>query len=71
MEFILTGKNITAQKAEAWGLVSRIVNEGEGEVVKEAVQLASTIAGKGRIAVQAAKEAVNAGESLQTRFENV
>lgn len=63
MELILTGKNITAQMAESWGLVSRIVGEGEGEVVKEALQVASTIATKGQIAVQAAKEAVNACES--------
>ncbi|GJJ06051.1 hypothetical protein Clacol_000239 [Clathrus columnatus] len=65
MELILTGRDITAQMAEAWGLVSRVVGDGEGEVVKEAVQVASTIASKGQIAIQAAKEAVNASYQLQ------
>ena len=63
MELVLTGRNFSAQEAERWGLVSRVVGEGEGEVVREAVKVAKTIADKGRIAVQAGKEAVNAGES--------
>jgi enoyl-CoA hydratase/carnithine racemase len=62
MEIILTGRNFSAKEAETWGLVSRVVGEGEGEVVKEAVGLAVTIASKGGIAVQAAKEAVDAGK---------
>ena len=62
MELILTGRNFSAKEAESWGLVSRVVGEGEGEVVKEAVKVAAAIANKGRIAVQAAKEAVDAGE---------
>jgi enoyl-CoA hydratase len=59
MELVLTGRMITAQEAEKWGLVSRIV---EGDVVEEAVSMASTIAGFGRVAVQAGKESVNAGK---------
>ncbi|OBZ66453.1 putative enoyl-CoA hydratase, mitochondrial [Grifola frondosa] len=43
-----------------WGMVSRVVGEGEGQVVAEAVAMASTIASKSQIAVQAGKEAVNA-----------
>ena len=35
--------------------------EGEGEVVKEAIAMAEVIAQKSQVAVQAAKEAVNAG----------
>jgi enoyl-CoA hydratase len=64
MEIILTGRNFSAQEAEKWGLVSRIVGEGEGVVVKEAVAMAKTIASKGQIAVQTAKETVNAGKLL-------
>ncbi|TBU22831.1 enoyl-CoA hydratase [Dichomitus squalens] len=60
MELTLTGRNFTAKEASDWGLVSRVVGEGEGEVVKEAVALASVIASKSAIAVQAGKEAVNA-----------
>ncbi|THH14799.1 hypothetical protein EW146_g5577 [Bondarzewia mesenterica] len=60
MELVLTGKTFSAQEAERWGVVSRVVGEGEGQVVKEAIELGKLIAGKGQLAVQAAKEAVNA-----------
>ena len=61
MEIILTGRHFSAEEAEKWGLISRVVGDGEGVVVKEAVEMAKTIAGKGQIAVQTAKETVNAG----------
>lgn len=59
MELTLTGRNFTAEEAAAWGMVSRVVGPGEGQVVKEAVDMAAVIAGKSAIAVQAGKEAVN------------
>ena len=66
MELVLTGRMWSAQEAAAWGMASRVVGGGEGEgdgaaVVREAVALAGEIAGKSQIAVQAQKEAVNAG----------
>jgi len=61
MELVLTGRMITAKEASDWGMVSRVVGEGEGEVVKEAVGMAKLIASKSQIASQAAKEVVNAG----------
>ncbi len=61
MELILTGKTFGADEAERWGVVSRVVREGN--VVDEAVKVAAEIAGKGRLSVLAAKEAVNAGMS--------
>lgn len=64
MEMVLTGRMISAQEAEQWGIVSRVVGSGEEEVVKQAVQLAQDIASKSQIAVQAAKEVVNAGKRL-------
>lgn len=64
MEVILTGRNISAAEAERWGMVSRVVAEGEGQVVKEAVEMAKVIASKGQIAVQAGKEVVNAGKYI-------
>lgn len=67
MEVILTGRNISAAEAERWGMVSRVVAEGEGQVVKEAVEMAKVIASKGQIAVQAGKEVVNAGEYILRR----
>lgn len=58
MELILTGRNFSAEEAAAWGVVSRVVEE---DVVAEAVKVASKIGSKGKLAVQAGKEAVNAG----------
>ena len=58
MELVLTGRTFSAEEAEKWGVVSRIA---EG-VVAEAVKVAQTIAGKGRVAVMAGKESVNAGK---------
>ena len=66
MELILTGRYFSAAEADKWGLVSRVVGEGEGEVVNEAVKVAAAIATKGRISVQATKEAVDAGEPRKT-----
>ena len=40
MELVLTGRNFSAVEAEKWGVVSRVVGEGEGEVVREAVEMA-------------------------------
>lgn len=64
MEAILTGSDIKAKQAAEWGLVSRVVPEGEGEVVKEAIKVALKISSKGRVSVQAGKEAVNAAFQL-------
>jgi len=57
MEMVLTGRMVSAEEAEKWGLVSRVV---QGEVVTEAIAMAKEIASKSHIAVQAAKEVVNA-----------
>lgn len=64
MELTLTGRMWGAREAAEWGMASRVVNEGEGVVVREAIALAVEIAGKSQIAVQAQKEAVNAGTSF-------
>ncbi|THG92507.1 hypothetical protein EW145_g8693, partial [Phellinidium pouzarii] len=59
--------------AERWGVVSRVVGTGEGEVVKEALAMAETIAAKGRIATQVGKESVKSAYELSLadglRFE--
>ncbi|GAA5944611.1 uncharacterized protein JCM15063_000057 [Sporobolomyces koalae] len=72
MELVLTGSNFTAQQASDWGLVSRVVEEGQ-DVVDESVKVAKKIASKGRVAVQAGKEGVNAAYELSLqeglRFE--
>jgi enoyl-CoA hydratase len=68
MEITLTGRMWSAQEAAEWGMASRVVGKGEGVVVREAIALAVEIAGKSQIAVQAQKEAVNAGTSLLCFF---
>ncbi|EED79819.1 predicted protein [Postia placenta Mad-698-R] len=55
MELILSGRRFSATDAAAWGVVSRVSED----VFADAIELATTIAGKGTIAVQAAKEAIN------------
>ncbi|CAA7259192.1 unnamed protein product [Cyclocybe aegerita] len=62
MELVLSGRMFTAQEASDWGMVSRVVGDGEGEVVTEAVKIANEIASKSQVAVQAGKEVVNAGK---------
>jgi enoyl-CoA hydratase len=61
MEMVLANRKIDGKTAEAWGLVSRCVEEGE-DVVQEAVKVGEAIAGYSAVAVQAGKEAVNACE---------
>ena len=72
MELVLTGRIIGADEAEKWGLVNKVVPEDVG-VVNAAVQMAASIADKGRVAVAAGKEAVNAAFELSLteglRFE--
>jgi len=65
MEMVLTGRMITAQEADKWGMISRIVGEGEGQVVKDAIAMAKEISEKSRISVQAGKEVVNEGAASQ------
>lgn len=58
MELILTGNNFTGEEAEKWGLAARVFSTPE-KCVDGALDTAQTIAGYGRLAVKAAKEAVN------------
>ncbi|EEB92880.1 hypothetical protein MPER_08546 [Moniliophthora perniciosa FA553] len=64
MEMVLTGRTISANEAADWGMISRVVGEGEGKVIEEAVSMAKEISSKGRLAVQAGKEAVNAAYEM-------
>jgi enoyl-CoA hydratase len=56
---ILSGQPVDAARAEAWGLVSEVVEEGT--LMARAKELAESIAGNAPIAVQAAKRLVDAG----------
>ncbi|KAL8293261.1 hypothetical protein RQP46_000955 [Phenoliferia psychrophenolica] len=65
MEIVLTGKNFSAVEAAQWGLISRVVEDGD--VVDEAVKVATKIGSLGRVAVQAAKEGVNSAYELSLK----
>jgi enoyl-CoA hydratase/carnithine racemase len=62
LELILSGNFLSGKQAEDYGLVNRAV--AKGTVVDEAMKLATTIAAKSRVAVQAALRAVNEGISM-------
>ena len=62
LELILSGNFVSGAQAEAYGLVNRAVPKGT--VVEEAMKLAATIAGKSRVAVQAALRAVFEGSAM-------
>jgi len=46
-------------------MISRIIGEGEGQVVKDAIAMAKEISEKSQISVQAGKEVVNEGVASQ------
>eukprot|EP00934_Nitzschia_sp_Nitz4_P001887 Nitzschia sp. Nitz4//scaffold111_size72815//49405//50268//NITZ4_005795-RA/size72815-processed-gene-0.70-mRNA-1//-1//CDS//3329533195//1887//frame0 len=58
----LTGEFMDAQEAYASGLVAKVFPTET--MVEDSLKVAKTIAGKGALAVQAAKEAVNASDEL-------
>ena len=62
MELILTGRRISAAEADRMGLVTMVVPADE--TVTKALELAGRIAALPRLAVEAAKAAVNAAQSL-------
>ena len=62
MEYVLTGRFFSAQQAEAWGLVSRVVPVEL--YLEEALKLAAEIAAMPPLAVQLAKQSINKAYEL-------
>jgi enoyl-CoA hydratase len=58
-ELILSGVPFSAQEAEAWGLVNRVVPQEE--LLEAAMAIATRIAGNGPISVRQAKQAIHRG----------
>lgn len=56
LEMLLTGRRVSAQEALSWGLVGRVVPEGQA--LETARQIAQQIAANGPVAVQAIKKSV-------------
>ena len=69
MEMVLTGFTMTAQEAEARGLVARVFPADQ--LVEESLKVARVIASYSKPAVQMAKEAVNAADSCGTLEEGL
>jgi enoyl-CoA hydratase len=62
MEMLLTGQRYTAQEALSFGLIGRIV--ADGQTLDEARKVAEQIAANGPLAVQAVKKSVQETEGL-------
>ena len=62
MEMLLTGDAISADTAERWGLINRVVPADK--LLDEAYAFARRIAANGPLAVQAAKELAIRGEDM-------
>jgi enoyl-CoA hydratase len=62
-EMVFTGEPLTADRALAWGLANQLAPKAE--VIKTARILAAKIAGRAPIAVQMAKQAIDAGGAYQ------
>ena len=58
-ELILSGLPFTAEQAEAWGLVNRVVEPAE--LLEATIAIARRIAANGPIAVRQAKQAIHRG----------
>lgn len=65
MEMLLTARRVTAQEALSWGLINRVVPDGQA--LDAALELAQMIARNGPLAVQAIKRAVLEGADLPER----
>ena len=62
MELLLTGRKITADEALEWGLISRVVEDGEA--LAEARKLAEMVVANGPLSLQKIKESVRRTEGL-------
>lgn len=61
MEMALTGRVVMAEEAERWGLINRVVGDGEGVVVDAAIEAAKLIAENSPDAVQCSREGIKLG----------
>src|SRR5207247_1022563 len=70
LELTLTNRVLSAREAQDWGLVTRVVPDGE--VVVEATKLAEELAAGATKALGTAKRLLHAGwtETLETQMEN-
>jgi enoyl-CoA hydratase len=63
-ELIFTGKMISATQADAMGWVNKVCSQTE--LMAEVLQTARTMAAKGKVALRAAKQAINGGMEVDS-----
>ncbi|HZU76788.1 MAG TPA: enoyl-CoA hydratase-related protein [Dehalococcoidia bacterium] len=70
LELTLTNRMLSAEEAEHWGIVNRVVDDDQLDV--EATKLATELAQGATLALGRSKELLRAGwnESLETQMEN-
>ncbi|KAK5020614.1 enoyl-CoA hydratase [Cryomyces antarcticus] len=61
MEMALTGRTLPAEEAREWGLVNKVVGDGDGEVVAAAVEMATLVAENSPDAVIVSREGIKLG----------
>lgn len=66
MEMVLTGRSVRGEEAARWGIAARAFPD-HAALVQAALDAAQTIAGYSRVAVMAAKEAVNKSQEVGLR----
>ena len=57
----LTGRTVSAEEAERWGLINKVVGDQEGEVVDAAVEYAKMIAENSPDSVIVSREGIKLG----------
>ena len=62
MQMVLTGKPISAEEAQQFGLVAELVDAGNA--TKRAIELAGEIAARAPLAMQQAKAVINAADQM-------
>ncbi len=62
MEVLLTGKRLTAEKAQSWGLINQVVTSDQ--LLPAALELAEKITATAPLAQRAIKELVAVGEAM-------
>lgn len=61
MEMALTGRTVSAEEAERWGLINKVVGDRDGEVVEAAIEYAKMIGENSPDAVIVSREGVKMG----------
>ncbi|MGE4219197.1 MAG: enoyl-CoA hydratase-related protein [Alphaproteobacteria bacterium] len=65
-EFLLTGKPCTADEAQEWGILNKVLDDRE-QLMAAAIETARTIAGNAPISIRQAKKALNVATQVDLK----